>query len=203
MSTDLEEIVRNLREFYDLAGKTVIAVGAGGGQLVEYAQDASHVVAIDRDAEACERLSKLVRERGGKASKFTIVNGDFETARASGDIVYFEFCLHEMPDPVGALEHAGQLAREVLVIDHAPGSPWGWYAAEDRGVEAGWAAVAQANIRRTHDVEAFQRFQDFAHLETRLAQQEATSLARIETLRGRKPITIPMPYRLALLDGSR
>ncbi len=86
----------------------------------------------------------------------------------------------------------------VVVIGHAPGSRWSWYAAEDKGVEAAWEA-GERQIRRRRDVEAFQHFQDYAGLEARLANQGSTSLERISPLRGQTAITIPMPYRLALL----
>lgn len=52
MATDLSAIVRNLTAFYDFAGKTVVAVGAGGGQLAESARSMRHVVAVDRDPSA-------------------------------------------------------------------------------------------------------------------------------------------------------
>jgi hypothetical protein len=90
------------------------------------------------------------------------------------------------------------ISAEVVVIGHAPGSRWSWYAAEDKGVEAAWKA-AERHIRRSRDVEAFQHFQDFAELEARLADQGPKSLERINTLRGQTAISIPMPYRLALL----
>ena len=199
MATDLELIVRNLTDFYDFVDKTVIAVGAGGGPLAEYGRRARRVIAVDHDASAMERLSVRVRERR-LADKFTLVHGDLLTVRPTGDVVLFEFCLHEMPDPLRALDHARLLARDVLVIDHAPGSPWEWYAAEEAGIEAGWAAVARGPVRLQRDVEAFQHFNDFAELETRLARQGATSKARIAAFRGQQPIFIAMPYRLALLD---
>jgi len=199
VATDIEQIVRNLTDFYDFAGKTVIAVGAGGGQLAEYGRQARLVIGIDKDAAAIERLATRVSERG-LAGRFALVHDDLLAVRTSGDVVLFEFCLHEMPEPARALDHAALLARDVLVIDHAPGSQGEWYAAEEHGVEAAWAAVGQTAVRRRRDVEAFQRFNDFAELGARLAQQGPTSEARILSFRGQQPIAIPMPYRLALLD---
>ena len=32
-----------------------------------------------------------------------------------GDVVYFEFCLHEMDDPAKALIHAKSLAPDIVV----------------------------------------------------------------------------------------
>lgn len=201
MATNFEQIVRSITEFYDFAGKTVVVVGAGRGQLVGYVQSASRVIAIDLDRAATNRLAVVVRERG-LTDKFEIVHDDFLELQTPGDVVVFEFCLHEMPNPKGALDHARTIARDVLVIDHAPGSPWSWHAAEDGGVEACWAAVAHASVGRRQDVEARQRFGHFAELEAVFAGQGPESRARIASFRGQQPIEISMPYRLALLvDG--
>lgn len=135
----------------------------------------------------------------GFAGELTLVPEDLLAVRPQGDVLLFEFCLHEMSDPAGALDHAAGLAPDVLVIDHAPDSPWVWYAAEERGVEAGWTAVSRSNVRRQLDVEAFQGFHDYTELETKLARQGPTSRERIGSFRGQHAISIPMPYRLALL----
>jgi SAM-dependent methyltransferase len=198
MATDLDQVVGSLTGFYHFAGKTVVAVGAGGGQLAEYARETRRVIAVDRDGAALEHLAMRSDERG-LADKFVLLHGDLRALRPSGDVVLFEFCLHEMEDPDRALAHAAGLAPDVLVIDHAPGSRWEWCAAEEDGVEAAWAAVARRPIRRVRDVEAFQRFGDYAELEAKLAAQGPRSLERITTYRGHSPIAIPMPYRLALV----
>lgn len=200
MATDIERIVETLLEFHDFSGRTVLAVGAGGGQLVDYGTPALRVIAVDKDAAAVERLLAAVRERG-LADKFTVVHCDFLALRlrAAVDIALFEFCLHEMPLPRRALAHARRLAREVVVIDHAPGSRWSWFAAEEQDVERCWTAVETFPIARRHDVFAFQRFRDFAELDARLARQGPLSQARIDALRGQAPVVIPMPYRLVLL----
>jgi predicted RNA methylase len=190
--------VANLVAFYDVADKTVVVVGAGGGQLIEYVRSARCVTAVDRDEAAIERLAARARETG-LADRFTLVTSDFLDVRPRGDAVLFEFCLHMMMEPQRALAHAAELAPEVVVIGHAPGSRWSWYAAEDKGVEAAWKAAEERQIRRRRDVEAFQHFQDYAELEARLANQGSTSLERISPLRGQTAISIPMPYRLALL----
>jgi hypothetical protein len=104
-----------------------------------------------------------------------------------------------MSDPERALNHAQRLGPDVVVIDHAPGSRWSWCAAEEGGVQAGWAAVARRPIRRQLDVQATQHFRDYAELEARMTAQGPTSLERIGDYRGQEAISIPMPYRLALL----
>jgi hypothetical protein len=156
------------------------------------------VIAVDRDETAIERL--LVRAREcGLEQKIEACRGDFLALRPRGDVVLFEFCLHEMADPARALGHAAELAPDVLVLDHAPGSRWSWCAAEDEDVETAWAAIGLSSIRRRREVEAFQHFRDFAELEEKLAGQGAKSRERIARFRGEVRITIPMPYRLVLL----
>lgn len=198
MAADLAEIVRNLTAFYGFAGRTVVAVGAGGGQLIEYARQARRVIAVDPDGDAVERLATRVRERG-LADRFTIIQDDLLAVRPRGEVVLFEFCLHQMADPERSLEHARELAPDALVIDHAPGSQWSWSAAEDEQVDAAWEAVARRPTRREFDVEAFQRFPDYAGLEARMSGQGPESRERIGCYRGQEAIAIPMPYRLALL----
>jgi hypothetical protein len=198
VATDLEKIVESLVRFYDFAGKTVVEVGAGGGKLVGFARTAARVIAVDRDSAAMAQLSARVRERG-LADRFAPVTADFLSVQLPGDVVLLEFCLHQMPDPDGALSHAVRLARDVLVIDHAPDSLWSWCAGEDRLVRAGWEAARRRPIRRQMEAEASQVFGDYAELEGRLSGQGSECLRRIERYRGRRNISIPMPYVQALI----
>ena len=62
-----------------------------------------------------------------------------------------------------------------------------------------WRAVERQNIRRQRIVEGVQRFDDYAQLEAKLAPQGPASRARIAECRGPGVISIPMPYRMALL----
>ncbi len=198
MATEIQQVVHNITAFYDFAGKTVVCVGAGGGQLVELARPAGRVIAIDKDATALARLASRLFECG-LTDKFTILEGELLGLRPHGDVVVFEFCLHEMADPDRALVHPGSLAPDVLVFDHAPGSLWEWYAAENEQVETAWKAVERRAIRRQQNFEAVQRFPDYAALEARFASQSPENLKRISRLHGQRDLAIPMPYRLALL----
>jgi hypothetical protein len=201
MATELGLIDRHLREFYDFTGKSVITIGAGGGGILEHARNARFVVAVDKDVTALDRLIQRVRECG-LASRFFMFRGDMTSVHFTSDVVLFEFSLHEISASRRALEHARQLAPEIVVMDHAPGSPWSWFAGQERGVEHCWAAVPPAAVRRQQHVEGFQRFADFTEVQTRLMQQGPTSQARIAAFRGMTPIVISMPYRLALLDSA-
>jgi hypothetical protein len=198
VATDVEAIVRSLTGFYPFTDRTVVAVGAGTGQLAEYGRAARQVIAVDKDAASLQRLAMRLADRG-LSERFTLVPGDFLSMVPSGDVVLLEFCLHQMPDPGRSLSHARGLAPDVLVIDHAPGSPWSWYAAEDEGVAAAWAEVARRPVRRRLDVDAVQVFAAPWDLEARMVAQGPTSRERIRRFRGRGAVSIPMPYRLVLL----
>lgn len=198
VATDSQRIVTQLSAFYDFRDRTVIEVGAGGGQLVEYARPARQVIAVDPDAAAIRRLEERLRERG-LSDRFTVVTAGVLDVDGTADVVLFEFCLHQIPEPQRALAHARRLGPDVVVIDHAPGSPWSWHAGEEQGVESAWRAVEAFGVRRQQAVDAWQEFSDYAGLEARLAGQGARSRQRIAAHRGRTDIRIPMPYRMALL----
>lgn len=197
MAVDASRIVKELRRFYDFRGKLVIDVGAGGGQLVEYARGARKVVAVDTDAKALARLRQRVGERG--ATAFEYLRRDVLRVRKRADVVLLEFCLHLMPRPERVLAHACTLAPDVLVIGHAPGSRWSFYAAESDGVTAAWNGVRQRSVRRQADFQAAQRFATYEELEARLAGCGPRSLVRIQEYRWQTDIAIPMPYRIALV----
>ena len=197
MATDARKIAEELAGFYEFGGRSVIDVGAGGGQLIDSTAGARKVIAVDNDAAALARLADRVRDRG-LDEVFVLVNQDFLELSATAEVVLFEFCLHLMTEPGRALAHARALAPDVVVIGHAPGSPWSWSAAEDRGVEAAWQAVEEVGIHRQRDVTALQHFGDYAELEAKLASCAPESLVRIQAHRGKTNITIRMPYRMAL-----
>jgi ubiquinone/menaquinone biosynthesis C-methylase UbiE len=198
VATDVRQIVANLAAFYDFTDRTVVAVGAGGGQLVEYARPCRQVIAVDKDETAILQLSRRATECG-LSEKYSILRGDFLSMEPRGDVVLFEFCLHEMDRPDAALAHARKLAPDVLIIDHAPSSPWSWYADEDVQVQSAWDAVWRKSVRRQQTIEASQQFREFAELEDKLASRGPTSLDRIVSLRRHAAFSIPMPYVLALL----
>jgi hypothetical protein len=64
MATDLQAIIHDLESCYDLRGRSLIHVGAGGGQLVGYARNARGVLGVDTDAAAVTQLAARVREAG-------------------------------------------------------------------------------------------------------------------------------------------
>jgi len=198
MVTDVGRILDNLLAFYDFGGKTVVAVGAGGGQLAGYSRPAKRMIAVDRDPAAMDKL-KEASQRLGLSDRFEYWSGDFCTCERQGDMVLFEFCLHEMDDPAAALGRAMILAPETVVIDHAPGSAWIYYGAEEDKVERSWRVVEAFPIIRRTGYATEQRFRNFRELHEKVSSQGDESLRRIEKFRGQSNIVIPMSYALALI----
>jgi ubiquinone/menaquinone biosynthesis C-methylase UbiE len=198
MATDIKAILDNLLSFYNFDGKTVVAVGAGGGQLIEYARPARRVIAVDSDARAVETLRTRIRA-AGLDGKCSALESDFEEVTAGGDVVLFEFCLHEMANPCRCLRRARRMAKDVVVIDHLPDSEWSFYAAEEDKVRSGWDAVhvCQARIRAVF--QATQRFRDYAELLEKVQVQGEESVRRIQPFLREKEIVLRMPYGIALL----
>ncbi|MGD1010696.1 MAG: methyltransferase domain-containing protein [Candidatus Aminicenantales bacterium] len=198
MAADYKTLIANLLAFYDLADKTVIAVGAGGGQLAEYGRAAGNVLAVDNSAPALEKLRESLKA-AGLEDKFTPVLGDFYDLDLKADVVLFEFSLHEMRDPGAAVERARRMAPAVVIFDHWPGSEWSYIVAEEKKVAAGWAALGRFPVKKKQMHEAVQFFKDYEELTQKVKDQGETSLARIEKFKGMKDIRIPMLYGFALI----
>ena len=198
MATDLKKIIENLLAFCDFKDRTAITVGAGGGQFIEYGRHARHVLALDSDPQALQKLQENLKI-ADLENKFTPVLGDFFQTHLRGDVVLFEFCLHEMPDPKAAITHARTMAPEIVVIDHWPGSEWSYYTAEDEKVAASWGAMETFPLKKKQKYDAVHFFKDYDELYQKVHVQGEISLARIERFRSHKSIAIPMSYGLALI----
>lgn len=199
MAADYRRMIRNLLEFFDFSGRTVISVGAGGGQFVEYGRSAAKVVAVDQDPAALEVLRERLAQVG-LADKFTLAHSDFMEFRESADVVLFEFCLHEMPDPSAALAHARTLTPAVVVMDHWPGSEWAFIVGEEDKAAAAWAAVVSSRPEKTISFEGAQFFKDYEEIWEKVHGQGEKSLARIERFKGLSDFSIPLAYGFALLS---
>ena len=200
MATDIAAILRNIESCYDFAGKSVLHVGAGGGQFVAFASKARSVLGVDPAADAVERLRTSVREHGLE-DRYRVMQGDFRTVSARADVVFFEFCLHEIVDPLTALHHARTLALEVLIADPAPGSAWAWHLCEAEKVLRGWTAAEKFPRALDRTFAGVQRFHDHAELLAKVQALGDCVLRRVRDFEGRREFTIDMPYRIALLAG--
>jgi SAM-dependent methyltransferase len=198
VATDVRRVVENLRAFHHLGGREVLCVGAGGGQFLELYAEAGAVVAVDSDPAALRQLEAAVAARGLQ-DRVELVPGDFFEVGRRAEVVVFEFCLHEMPDPAKALERAQSLAPDVVVFDHAPGSEWTYYTVEEDKVLRSTRAMEACGIRRRAAFHGEQRFRDHGELRDRVAPQGPVALERIAPFRDRRDIVIPMEYLAALL----
>ena len=198
MAADVLAILENVLEFADFTDKTVIVVGAGGGQFAEYGRKARRIIAIDSNPEALAVLQKKVAIIGLN-DRFEYHAGDFITFALKGDMVFFEFCLHEMVNPVSALAKAKSMAPQVVIFDHSPASPWAYIGAEENKVKNAWQAIQAQKPSRVQHFSCLQSFITFAELEAKVMPQGEVSLQRIEKYRGQKNFIIPMSYGLALL----
>ena len=201
MATDIAAIVRHLEDFYSFEGKTVLHVGAGGGQFIGYAVHATRVVGVDPDADAVDRLKAAIRE-AGLQDRFQALQADLMTVTEKADVVLFEFCLHEIADPAAALRHARSLAPQVLIVDPAPGSQWAWYCGEEEKVVRSWAAVEQFPPALAARFLGRQSFHDYGELAAKIGMLGEPTLTRIAEFRDRTDFEIAMPYRMALLTAG-
>jgi len=198
LATDIAAIVRNLEAFHSFDGKTVLHVGAGGGQFIGYAVHARRVMGVDPDPDAAAQLETAV-QAAGLQDRFQILRADLMAVGEKADVVFFEFCLHEIADPCAALAHARRLAPATLVADHAPGSRWSWFCGEEEKVVRSWAAVDAADPALRARFIATQAFRDYAALAAKIGGLGEPTVSRIATFRERTDFSIEMPYRFALL----
>lgn len=187
MAANYQMLVQQLTDFFAFDDKTVLYVGAGGGRLLGPAARTKRLIAIDRDAAslASVNLEKVVAE--------------FEDVQIAGDVVYFEFCLHEMKNPLKALQHARTLAPDIVVFDHAPDSKWAFFGVEEELVKRSAAAMKQFGIRDSRALHAEQHFRDHAELLARVKGQGEVAIARAQRFQGMTDISIPMDCELVLL----
>lgn len=201
MVKDINKIIQNLLDFYDFRGKTIVSVGAGGGQFVAYARSAKHVIAIDNDKYALERLRVNISKLG-LSDKFTLVHADFNNIEEKGDVVLFEFCLHEMSEPERMIEYAYGIADDIVIADHGINSEWAYIADEKDKAEYSWADVEKFSIEKkvTHETE--QLFGNYDELYDKVKIQGENSIERINKYIYDINITIPMSYTFALLTAD-
>lgn len=197
MATDIKQIIKNLLAFYDFTGKTVISVGAGGGQMIAYAEPAKRVIAIDCDPAAIKRLEENLKN-SPLGHKFEVITADLNDVDASGDVVLFEICLHEMSDPVQALKKAQGMAKDLVIFEHLPGR-WAHYTGEYEKIEKSWKAIRTFKIREEKKFDAIQAFKDYTEIYEKIKSQGEPALTRIKDFQDSKDFTIPMPYAMALI----
>ncbi len=128
-----------------------------------------------------------------------LVRARFEDVTSPADVVYFEFCLHEMADPQVALSRARTLAPDIVVYDHSPDSDWSFHSAEDEKVRRSAAAIERFGIRRRERFCVEQRFPSYVELIAKLSALGPMAVQRAQRFAGAANIVIPMPCDLLLL----
>jgi predicted RNA methylase len=198
MATDINKILENLFEFYDFNNKIIISVGAGGGQFIEYGRVSKQVIAIDNDKEALSSLENNL-QKSQLLDKFTLINSDFYFVNKKGDVVMFEFCLHEMKNPEAAINHALAMAPNILINDHWPNSEWAYIVDEKEKVINSWEALNKFNLKKIQRYDTVQFFHDYKELFFKVKGQGENSINRINQYKDKKDFTIPMSYGFALI----
>lgn len=193
MATDIKAIIKNLVEFYDFKDKKILSVGAGGGQLVEYARDAKEIFAVDNDLNAIKRLEESITSKG-LSDKFKIIHSDFYNVNIPCDVVLFEFCLHEMIDALKAIKHAKTLGVDVVIIDHWKESEWAYFVDEKEKVTQSWSVIESHGHKRFEVYNSVQLFADYNELFNKVSVMGETSIARIDKFKMQSSIVIPMSY---------
>jgi hypothetical protein len=184
LAVNYRELSENLCRFYDFTDKVVLYVGAGGRQLLEPSTRTRKLIAIDENAQSLMELEKTVVSKGIQHS-VEIVASRFEDVQSYGDVVYFEFSLHEISDPEKALSHAAALAGDIVVFDHLPASEWVFHAAEEDKVSRSTEAVERAGIRRRETFHTVQRFHDHAELLAKISGHGRVATEKSPTFRRR------------------
>jgi hypothetical protein len=198
LATDYAKLTENLCRFYDFTDKVVLYIGAAGRQLLDPAARTKLLIAIDKDVAALQELRANVAASGLRDS-VEVVGANFNEVTLQGDVVYFEFCLHEMDDPEETLRHGKSLAPDIVVYDHSVGSEWIFFGAEEDKVAHSSAIMERYGIRRREKYEAEQRFESFAELLAKVSPQGPLAIERARRFEEAKDIVIPMSYELNLL----
>ena len=198
MVKDFQQIIQNLLTFYDFKNKIVVSVGAGGGQFIAYAKTAKHVIAIDNDASALHQLRENII-KNQLSEKFTLIHSDFSDVNVKGDVVLFEFCLHEMSNPQEKLEYGKKIAKDVIIADHGTNSKWAFIANETEKAENSWKYVLRNEIQKIRTYKASQYFKNYDELYEKIKVQGQNSIERIEKYKTDEDIEIPMEYTFAFM----
>lgn len=198
MALDINFITENILSFYDFKRKDVVHVGAGDGQLIAYSRIAREVNAIDVDAQAIKKLERRIAEEN-LTHKIFAIEGDFMNFKGMADVVFFEFCLHEMDDPLAALKHAKQMYAHVIILDHIPNSKWSWYTLEDEKLAKSWKAISEFKIKKEERYTLNQEYDTYDDLASKLSVLGDKSIERIQELKNCDKISIPMPFSLILI----
>lgn len=191
-------MIDNFVSFFDFKDKTILSVGAGGGQFIMYASYAKHIIAVDSDLESLNILKQKV-ESLGFSEKFSFIHSEFEDVDVEADLVFFEFCLHEMNSQSYCINKAKSISKDVLIADHGIESRWAYIANEEIKTQQSWSEIEKFNIRKIRSFITSQYFKNYEELKTKVEVQGKNSIRRIELYRNKVDIRIALQYCLCLI----
>jgi SAM-dependent methyltransferase len=198
MVVDRSVLTANLLRFYDFKGKSILYTGCGLGQLLTPESGVSSVVGIDRDTKALKAFRDVEKTTWAEIP-IKFFPHRFETVKDHADVAYFEFCMHMMDDPKFTLELARKLTKDIVIIDHLPGSKWVYYWNGEEDVRRSTQTIESFGVRRRKTLVANQHFEDGKALAKRLDRVDGEAKRRILELRGANDIHMRMDYALYLL----
>lgn len=102
----------------EVVGKTILNVGSSQGNLCIGAMESGAARAIGVDVNARQILDAREKARAA-GSKAEFVEADFETWESTEefDLVICSNVLHQMLDPIHALQRMMRMARELLIVE--------------------------------------------------------------------------------------
>jgi len=197
MATYLDKMKQDIAEFINCSSKSVLIVGAGGGKLFGYTDSAKKVYALDCNNKALDKLKELIplSEQG---NKYELICDYFENVNTKVDIVIFEFSLHEIPDTYNALKHAKDLAKRVIIAEHAADSEWICLAQEDQNVKKVEEALKRFEIKKVNEYVTGKEFRDIDDLKTKLGYQVNDNVPYIfDEYKNKSNYVVEMKYRIS------
>ena len=184
-------------EFINCDGKSVLIVGAGGGKLFGYTDSARKVYALDCNNKALDKLKEVIPldEQG---NKYELMCDYFENVNTKVDIVIFEFSLHEIPDTDNALKHAKNLAKRVIVAEHASDSELICLAQEDQNVKKVEEGLKRFEIKKVNEYVTGKEFRDIDDLKIKLGYNVNDNVPRVfESYKNKTNYIVEMKYRIS------
>jgi predicted RNA methylase len=195
MAVNSIELINNIDSFIDFSNRSVLIIGAGGGQLVGYAANAKQIIAVDNDENSINQLRERVSKTMLK-DKYSYIVNDFFNVTCKADILVFEFSLHEIPDIKKAIEHGKELAPQVIVFDHCKESEWLYIVQEEGKIENEDNILEKMNVKKAKQYSTMQSFNEYEDLKKKVEIQGEESIKAIHKYITTKNIEIDMKYKL-------
>jgi len=126
-------------------------------------------------------------------------DSEFEQVSLHGDVVLFEFCLHELADAEVAIKRALTMAPTVLISDRLPGSEWAYIVGEEQKVASSRNAIESFKIRIQREYDTCQCFADYNELYQKVKGQGDEVIKRISKYIDQTSFEIPMSYGFVLI----